>query len=437
MQDEATPPVDAAAAPSPDAAARKKEANRKKREKQKAKKAADAADTTGLARWQRGKLPGGRAERRSAGEERGMGVFALNALAKGELVAAAAPALSVVFDSSATKVCSFCFAAPPAGACTESEVTLRASESGSYGIVIDDFAPTGASEPEAIVTGLSKETSNREAVRLGDRIVGVAGARTRGKDAVVPALLEAAKAGAESDGVRARISRPALLVCQGCGRMACCASCVGKGRMAWHAYECKVCQALPAGASKGESSTIRMLLRYKVSTLDSPGEWADDKEPISLLPTLQGNAADVPPDALQQLSRLSGVPVADTAKLIFQIRTNACEVVRAGAKAGCALSVLMGWHNHSCEPNAEAAVDDDGAIAIRALAEIRQGDEICISYVDRSKGYEERQAALAQHYGFECRCARCLAERRVALKAKMHAKGTAGTQLGAHGFRKQ
>jgi hypothetical protein len=83
-------------------AVKKREANRKKRERAKAKK---------------GGGPGGgsaskielRAERRDAGAGRGMGLYTLAPIAAGEVVTRARPALSVVFDVAAAKLCSYCY----------------------------------------------------------------------------------------------------------------------------------------------------------------------------------------------------------------------------------------------------------------------------------------------------------------------------------------
>lgn len=422
----ANAPADAAAVS--DAAANKREENRKKRERQKAKKRAEAAGDSNIERWKSGKLPGGRAERKSAGPGRGMGVFALEAVPPGDLIAAAQPALSVVFDEHAASVCSFCFAAPPAHACGESEASLKTGDGKGFGIVLDDYTPPGASEPVSLVTCVTKESPNRAAVRIGDRVVAVEGAKVTGKDSSVAKLLEAAKAGRGESGVSCTVARPALLACQGCHKSACCASCIGAGAMAWHAYECKAMQAMPGTyANAKETSTLRMLLRYKMSTMlkeagggGGAGEWHDEKEPTSMLATLQGNATDVPVEQLQLLARLSGVTTQMAASLIYQVRTNACEVRRHdGKKAACALSALMGWHNHDCTPNAKAEVREDGCVALSALRGIKSGEEITISYIDVSQPFEERQKTLRQHYGFECRCGKCLGEQRSSLKSKM------------------
>lgn len=43
-------------------------------------------------------------------------------------------------------------------------------------------------------------------------------------------------------------------------------------------------------------------------------------------------------------------------------------------------------------------------------------------YIDTSQPFEKRQQTLRSHYGFDCRCGKCLAEQRKELKGKMHAR---------------
>ena len=112
-------------------------------------------------------------------------------------------------------------------------------------------------------------------------------------------------------------------------------------------------------------------------------------------------------------------PTTTAASLIYQVRTNACEITRAGKKVGCALSVLMGWHNHDCTPSAQATVAADGCVTLTALRDIGEGEEVTISYVDVTEPYDERRKTLMTHYGFECKCARCVAENRKELKQRM------------------
>ena len=408
--------------------------NKKKRERQKAKKAADkaaseAADKTELGRWHKGKLPGGRAERRESGQDRGLGVFALEPISKGEVVASAPPSLSCVFDTACDEVCGFCFATPGKDATTEQTVALKtaatAGEEGkkSYGIEIKDVVPPGApdgAKPLATIVSITKESANREVVQLGDRIVSIGGEDAGGQDGAVAKLLEAAQRGDAS--VPCVLSRPAILSCMGCRKFAACAGCVRAGRMKWHNFECGIyCTMRKSQPSieKGESATLRLLVRHKVSTVPDIGEWGEGKEPVELLTSLQANATDVPPEQLAGLSRLAGMKAETVARILYQVRTNACEVTRNGKKVGCALSVLMGWHNHDCLPSCQATVNDEGYVTITALRDIKEGEELLISYVDATKEYEERRAVLEKHYGFECKCARCTTERSRELKLRM------------------
>ena len=422
------------------AAEKKAEENRKKRERQKKKKAAEKADgvpaTTPvdtaadtMNRWSTGKLPGGRAERRACAEggTRGLGVFALDGMNKEEIVCCAQPALSCIFDAACQTVCSFCFDSPAPGSTTEHPITLTSAEpgadgnrSGGFGIKLDDYKPeTGSGPIEPLITVVTKESPNRELVRIGDRVASINGVPiSGGHEAAAPLLLEGAKA--NNGKVEVVIRRPALVVCPGCKKLAACAKCVGDGCLAWHAYECALYRQLPPKAVQGETATLRLLLRYSVATNEKVGDWPSiTKEPVPLLTSLQANACDVPPEQLIQLSKLTGVSSAAVASLIFQIRTNAAEITRSNKKVGCALSVLMGWHNHDCAPNARSVIEADGSVQIQSLKEIKDGEEVTISYVDPKLPYEERRKTLLKHYGFECRCARCLNEQRSELKTKM------------------
>jgi hypothetical protein len=416
--------LDVCDGPAADTAAKKKaEANKKKRERQKAKKAAEkVAEEAGVTRWHKGKLPGGRAERCDAGGNRGLGVFTLEDMPKGSVIASAPPALSCVFDPFVSSVCSFCFAQPAEGKVTEQQVSLTTSapdesNNRTFGIKLDDYTPPGANAPVAIVTMITKESPNRETVRVGDRLIAVDGTAVGGgQGKAVALLLEAIKKGGA---VSCTIARPALVFCEGCKKVACCEKCVGKGRLKWHAYECHMLRNMPPQVLSGESSIVRMLLRYTVSTDERIGEWGDDKEPVEILTSLQANACNVPPEQLSMLSKVTTVSASNVAKLIFQVRTNACEVVRGGERVGSALSVLMGWHNHDCTPNAHAVVDSDGSVVIRAIRDLKRGDEVTISYVDIREPYQERRKTLQSHYGFECVCQRCTTEQRQELKSRM------------------
>ncbi|KAL3929608.1 MAG: hypothetical protein SGPRY_001890 [Prymnesium sp.] len=363
---------------------------------------------------------------------------------EGEVIGCCAPALSVVFDSSASEVCSFCFASPPVEESSELAVELAISEAG-FGLQLDTVNPPHSETAKTIVTRITKESPNRGVVQIGDVLEYVDGQPVKGgHEVAVPLLRGATKGGA----VRCTVHRPALLSCRACNRFACCAACVAAGLMTWHSYECGVYRTVEGGKGAGESATVRMLLRYKLSSEPKVGEWSDQKEPISMLKSLQANPTQVPSDQLAHLARISSLPAHEVASLIYQgseapekrssqqelwvkdggetesspVRTNACEIVRNGKKVGCALSALVGWHNHDCQPNAQVLVDEKGQVSVGALRNIAEGEEVRISYIDSRQDYDGRQKVLTEHYGFECNCERCKIDKRANLKRNMDLK---------------
>lgn len=68
--------------------------------------------------------------------------------------------------------------------------------------------------------------------------------------------------------------------------------------------------------------------------------------------------------------------------------------------------------NHSCRPNAAAGGTGGSDIQVRAIKEIKEGQEICICY--DSAVYlsptERRRAFLKDKWGFDCECPRCVAD---------------------------
>ena len=55
-----------------------------------------------------------------------------------------------------------------------------------------------------------------------------------------------------------------------------------------------------------------------------------------------------------------------------------------------------------------------------ALGDRAAGDELTISYVDGRLPYAERRKILRDHYGFDCACGRCAAERKALLAKARH-----------------
>lgn len=79
---------------------------------------------------------------------------------------------------------------------------------------------------------------------------------------------------------------------------------------------------------------------------------------------------------------------------------------------GSGLYVLQSSCNHSCKPNAEVAfLNNNFVLSVKALDDIKQGDEIFISYLgecDLSRSRHSRQKLLRENYLFVCQCENCV-----------------------------
>lgn len=88
---------------------------------------------------------------------------------------------------------------------------------------------------------------------------------------------------------------------------------------------------------------------------------------------------------------------------------------------GYAIYAQASMFNHDCLPNAcrfdyvDGNGDGDGDgkntdVIVRALQDIEEGDEVCLSYFPLDWPYGDRQKKLREEYGFWCKCARCKVE---------------------------
>lgn len=115
--------------------AKQREGNRKKHERQKAKKKKQH-EHLGSGGCQISESAAGRAQRRESKGYRGRGMFAVNPVDEADVIAAALPALSIVFDADSARVCAFCFSKPPLEEVEEMHVILRTGENKSgFGMV--------------------------------------------------------------------------------------------------------------------------------------------------------------------------------------------------------------------------------------------------------------------------------------------------------------
>lgn len=81
---------------------------------------------------------------------------------------------------------------------------------------------------------------------------------------------------------------------------------------------------------------------------------------------------------------------------------------------GSGLYAMQSLCNHSCIPNAEVTFPNNNfVLSIKAVVDIKQGDEIFISYLDecdRDRSRYSRQKLLRENYLFSCSCEKCISQ---------------------------
>ena len=75
-------------------------------------------------------------------------------------------------------------------------------------------------------------------------------------------------------------------------------------------------------------------------------------------------------------------------------------------RIGVCLQPYASLINHSCDPNAVIGFDE-GRIHVKALREIKTGEQVFISYIDNTNPLDVRQKELLERYFFECSCSKC------------------------------
>jgi len=276
----------------------KTEANRKKKERQKAKARAEkAAAAAGMAIA--GVLPSAEAvaagaanapqmlsERRHAGEERGLGMFATEAIQCGRCIASATPALSVVFDESADEVCGFCFKCEEPSQ-TEEAVVLQRTANG-FGLILDDRRSwTGGA---ALIAGVVKGGANSGVVLTGDRIVSIDGAPVvGGHEGAIAQLRAACERLGEGAGVPAVLSRPSRVQCQGCGKFCACSSCVKAGR--WAAWPSPSALTRTRTLTLTVTLTLTLTLPLTLTRRPRPRSWRSCSRSTARAPSTRARVA--------------------------------------------------------------------------------------------------------------------------------------------------
>ncbi|KAK1270500.1 Histone-lysine N-methyltransferase ASHR2 [Acorus gramineus] len=152
------------------------------------------------------------------------------------------------------------------------------------------------------------------------------------------------------------------------------------------------------------------------------------------LMSLQGLPSENPsPETLNLHSFISSVPppkglecgvsLEMTSALLAKDKQNAFGLMepfredKERSVRGYGIYPTASFFNHDCLPNACRFDYLDGLdgkntdIIIRAIHDIPQGREVCLSYFPVNWVYADRQRRLSEDYGFVCKCDRCEVEK--------------------------
>ena len=88
-----------------------------------------------------------------------------------------------------------------------------------------------------------------------------------------------------------------------------------------------------------------------------------------------------------------------------------------GKYAWCAVNPLFSMLNHDCDPSAIwnpvgfANLEFGGALEVRAIRNIKKGEEVFVSYINHIVPEQFRHDDLIAQLGKVCECKRCRGER--------------------------
>lgn len=255
--------------------------------------------------------------------------------------------------------------------------------------------------------------------------------------------------------------------CNKCNSFILCLACKDEESIKWHNDgECPSYLKVPSNLRQGDSDYLRWMLRYfdirkrgiPLTNTENVGENSADnnKTDNDLSSSLTSmKVSELYPDPfnslvsnetiqsesfktwalqfatlfVQHASPPLGIDVNIVYNTICRIKVNALGFPYMNDVAiGWCLDATAALLNHSCIPNCavicniednakEKTIQNDnkvGCLEIRAIADIRKGEELTISYVDLTsdemKNVIHRREHLKEEYLFDCTCKRCCEE---------------------------
>lgn len=209
--------------------------------------------------------------------------------------------------------------------------------------------------------------------------------------------------------------------CGECHQFALCEACSTAASWEAHSIPCSWFCSLPADVQQGDTDYLRFLLEY-ASRIQN----GDTRLLLSVgnLCTNEDSQSAAVKSFCRSYSKLITSHFARRGlvldedhlyKVLLQTKSNSIGFpFDASATLGWSLQEEICMLNHSCCPNVALRQLESGAMELRTIANVCEGGELFISYIDLDQNNEvtQRTRHLLEQYRFLCACETCLEQRQ-------------------------
>ncbi|KAK9388618.1 hypothetical protein V1515DRAFT_578937 [Lipomyces mesembrius] len=179
----------------------------------------------------------------------------------------------------------------------------------------------------------------------------------------------------------------------------------------WKAYHKRECKILASLAGQVPPSPVVLLMRILMMDGSKRDRFYNAMENLMSHIDDRGKMEDFATLVLMSkgAKEYSGTKLSLDAVvgLLCKVMTNSASIANPSYDTvGMMFDPVISLINHSCDPNA-VLVFNKNVLLVRAVREIKEGEEILISYTDNTMPMPYRKEQLRTRYFFDCQCSAC------------------------------